>query len=41
VPDVFLSLRAGIVLYVKCIANADDLEDGLIKGKILLQVCHK
>ncbi|KAG2147056.1 hypothetical protein BD769DRAFT_1382178 [Suillus cothurnatus] len=28
------------VLYVKCIANADDLEDGLIKGKILLQNVH-
>jgi len=27
-------------LYEKYTANSDNLEEGLFKGKILLQVCH-
>lgn len=27
-------------LYEKYTANPDDLEEGIFKGKILLQVCH-
>ncbi|KAG1829040.1 hypothetical protein F4604DRAFT_1947906 [Suillus subluteus] len=40
VTDLFLSLRAGIVLYDKCIANADGLEEVLSKVKVLVQNVH-